>query len=60
VGSHISIARQRMFSVLWSDPRLYNERPTIIDGSGGDGFEYLHRTPASRRRRRKGSPVPGV
>jgi hypothetical protein len=24
----ISTAKQRMFSVLWSDPRLYNERPT--------------------------------
>jgi hypothetical protein len=25
----------------------------------GGGFEYLHRSPASRRRRRKGNPVPG-
>jgi hypothetical protein len=25
----------------------------------GGGFEYLHRTPASGRRRRKGNPVPG-
>jgi hypothetical protein len=25
----------------------------------GGGFEYLHRIPASRRRRRKGNPVPG-
>jgi hypothetical protein len=24
----------------------------------GGGFEYLHRNPASRRRRRKGNPVP--
>jgi hypothetical protein len=31
VSSQISIARQRMFSVLWSDPRLYNEKTTIID-----------------------------
>jgi hypothetical protein len=31
VGSHISIARQRIFSMLASDPRLYNEKPTIID-----------------------------
>jgi hypothetical protein len=31
VSSHISIARQRMFSVLWSDPRLYKEKTTIID-----------------------------
>jgi hypothetical protein len=25
----------------------------------GGGFEYLHRSPVSRRRRRKGHPVPG-
>jgi hypothetical protein len=25
----------------------------------GGGVEYLHRSPASRRRRRKGNPVPG-
>jgi hypothetical protein len=24
----------------------------------GDGFEYIHRSPASRMRRRKGNPVP--
>jgi hypothetical protein len=35
VGSHtcISTAAQRMFSVLWSDPRLYNEKTTITDSS---------------------------
>jgi hypothetical protein len=27
--------------------------------SPGGGIEYLHRSPASRRRRRKGNPVPG-
>jgi hypothetical protein len=26
----------------------------------GGGFEYLHRSPASPRRRRKENPVPGV
>jgi hypothetical protein len=41
-----------VFSVR-SDPSLYNERPTII-GSCGGWVEYLHRDPASRRRRRKG------
>jgi hypothetical protein len=25
----------------------------------GGGLQYLHRSPASRRRRRKGNPVPG-
>jgi hypothetical protein len=35
VGSHISIARQRMFSVLWSDPRLYNKTTIIAVSVGG-------------------------
>jgi hypothetical protein len=26
----------------------------------GGGLEYLHRNPASRKRRQKGNPVPGV
>jgi hypothetical protein len=38
------------FSVL-SVPRLYNVEQLR--------FEYVHRSPASRRRRRKGNPVPG-
>jgi hypothetical protein len=29
-----------------------------LDPSGG-GLEYLHRSPASRKTRRKGNPVPG-
>jgi hypothetical protein len=32
-GSHISIARKRKFSVLWSDSRLYKKKPTIIVSS---------------------------
>jgi hypothetical protein len=49
------IARQRMLSVLWSYPRLYNETTTIIDSSHSceSGVEYLHRDHASRRRWRK-------
>jgi hypothetical protein len=45
-----------VFSVLWSDPRLYNEKTTITDSFNpcGGGVGYLHRDPASRRRRRKG------
>jgi hypothetical protein len=41
---------------VMSDPSLYNEKPTIIDSWSpcGGGIEYLHRDPASRRRRRKG------
>jgi hypothetical protein len=38
----------------------YKKRPddTERPPSGGR-FQYLHRSPASRRRRRKGNPVPG-
>jgi hypothetical protein len=32
---------------------------TVIHTPCGGGVEYLHRNPASRRRRRKGNPVPG-
>jgi hypothetical protein len=41
---------------LRSDPSLYNERRKIIGRHVpcGSGVEYLHRKPASRRRRRKG------
>jgi hypothetical protein len=43
-----------VFSVV--RPRLYNEKPTITDSSCpcAGGIEYLHRIPASCRRRRKG------
>jgi hypothetical protein len=37
-----------------SVPKLYNQGQLPLGG-----FEYLHRSPASRRRRRKGNPVPG-
>jgi hypothetical protein len=39
---------------------LYNDdlRPAQMIPCGG-GVQYLHRTLASRRRRRKGNPVPG-
>jgi hypothetical protein len=43
-------------------PRLYNEdlrQLRRITPCGG-GLEYLHRSHASRRRPRKGNPVPGV
>jgi hypothetical protein len=40
-----------LFSV-WSMPRSYSEIPRINPCGGGVG--YLHRDPASRRRRRKG------
>jgi hypothetical protein len=43
---------EAMFSV-GSAPRLYNEKPRP-DYKCGGGVEYLHRDPASRRRRRNG------
>jgi hypothetical protein len=39
-----------MFSVLWSYPRLQREDSSYPCGGG---VEYLHRSPASRRTRRK-------
>jgi hypothetical protein len=41
---------------MWSVRRLYNEvyRITPAVNLCGGGVEYLHRDPASRRRRRKG------
>jgi hypothetical protein len=48
------------FSVR-SEPSLYNENKwdKMVSLQCGGGFEYLHRSPASRRRRRKGNPVSG-
>jgi hypothetical protein len=31
----------------------------LLDTPYGGGLEYLHRCPASRKRRQKGNPVPG-
>jgi hypothetical protein len=42
----------------WLRPRLRNTRPYFKTPCGG-GLEYLHLWPASRKRRRKGNPVPG-
>jgi hypothetical protein len=53
---------KRMFSVC-SALELYNEDPRpaeVVSTPRGGEFEYLHRSLASRRRRRKGNPVPGV
>jgi hypothetical protein len=66
-GKHISAAVNRhatieeaVFSVMGA-ARLYNEDLTYLklETSYGGGFEYFHRSPASRKRRRKGNPVPG-
>jgi hypothetical protein len=48
-----------MFSV--GPPRDYISSPVVNQKSDlfGGGVEYLHRRPASHRRRRKGNPVPG-
>jgi hypothetical protein len=46
---------------LWFVPEYYKQCQSCSgrDIPFGGGFEYLHRSPASRRRRRKGNPVPG-
>jgi hypothetical protein len=48
---------EKVFSV-GSNSRLYNEDPRPAEREShpcGGGVEYLHRDPASRRKRRKGS-----
>jgi hypothetical protein len=46
---------------MWSVPRCYKQGTSLELSSilCGGGFKYLHRSPASRRKRRKGNPVPG-
>jgi hypothetical protein len=46
--------KETVFS-MWSVKRLYHTSP--LPGRGG--FEYFYRSPASRRRRRKGNSVSG-
>jgi hypothetical protein len=49
--------RETVFSMR-SVPRCCkHDKLGIADGPCGGGFEYLHRSLASRRRRRKGKPV---
>jgi uncharacterized protein YneF (UPF0154 family) len=48
VGPHIFIARQRMSSVLWSDPRLYNEKTTVI-GSTVGSQNSSHEVPSRKK-----------
>jgi hypothetical protein len=38
--------------------QLWRWQLFTLDPCGG-GLEYLHRSPASRKRRQKGNPVPG-
>jgi hypothetical protein len=39
--------------------KIMHSRRQLPTARGG-GFEYLHSSPASHRRRRKGNPVPGA
>jgi hypothetical protein len=50
-----------LLEVVFSmDPlRGYITRVIEVVTPRGGGFEYLHRSAASRKRRRKGNPVPG-
>jgi hypothetical protein len=53
MNQHATI-KEAVFS-LRTAPRLYNEHAARIRNPYGGEVEYLHREPASRRRRRKGS-----
>jgi hypothetical protein len=39
--------------------RNVDKHRRVHASSCGGGLEYLHRSPASRKRRQKGNPVPG-
>jgi hypothetical protein len=43
----------------WHFDRNWAHRIAVITDPCGGGLEYLHRRPASRKRRQKGNPVPG-
>jgi hypothetical protein len=63
-SSHGTIVEllETVFS-MWSVPRCYITRTQAWEESDispcGGGVKYLHRSPASHRRRRKLNPVPG-
>jgi hypothetical protein len=44
---------------LWKGVSVYYFKVLSLHVPCGGGLEYLHRSPASRKRRRKGNPVPG-
>jgi hypothetical protein len=54
-----------LVSLVWNLRVLWNAEDLLASLQGlsspcGGRLEYLHRSPATRRRRRKGNPVPGV
>jgi hypothetical protein len=58
---YLRVREQNRFNTTALDDQAF-----LTDGGGriqsflcGGGLEYLHRNPASRKRRRKGNPVPG-
>jgi hypothetical protein len=60
-GKHASITIELLLKTVSSTRSV--KRGYKKDNGGdpcGGGVEYLHRSPASRRRRRKGDPVPEV
>jgi hypothetical protein len=66
-GKHVSAVKDTNATIenavfyMRSVPGLYEEDQMDREDQVpcGGGVEYLHRSPASRRRRRKGNPVPG-
>jgi hypothetical protein len=57
-----TITKETVFSMSFV-PKCYKQGQSSsgfeVEKPCGGGFRYLHRSPASRRRRRKGNPVPG-
>jgi hypothetical protein len=55
---------QTEINAVWKTPYYSQNCDQCTNNRGGlfpcgGGIEYLHRSPASRKRRRKGNPVPG-
>jgi hypothetical protein len=54
----LSVSRKRLVTAC-SQGKGYAHNNELMESVCGGGLEYLHLSPASRKRRRKGNPVPG-
>jgi hypothetical protein len=62
-GEHKAFNLTRGSSFLKQNSKRVSDGRALLGGTciqrPGPGLKYLHRSPASRNRRRKGNPVPG-